>query len=700
MLIGLKHRSDLNSLCGWIVEEAANNRWGVALDSGGQPLAVRTQNLVPTSAPWNLYHRSFLRCLAVVRLCPLDARPRVWEFLRDPAALVIASCTRSGKAGHASIVTTHSLASGQYLGKVDHEHADLDELCLSLQGGDFALSDQDSINDMGRLKYLWWDIASRLAVFREEEGFCFNDPIANNITRFCTSSPSHVAAISQQCDWIAMANRIGRVVVKDVASGLELNHCNWTGASPQLIPELAGLAGPIYPLMMIKVHSDTILICGKASVDIIKVTRLPGCWLQGKVCRLSVSPVADISYTNIKWFMGEWPRLSQAVALSDSQCALVTDRCQKLNLFALDTSGMESRPAYIIHGKGIVSVAITESWLLSIEDECDASGNRIGGAHCVIRCVVQPRGPPVFTLKLDVAHLTDALYCLFCMPPTSLTKGSSSKSSGLDSPRDSTYDVVVDVEDPEAPAFIPPGEAADIARAQWESAIERASSQPSSSSDFAVMVLAFSRHPRALDTILRRSLMGQYMEELNQDIQPAWANGAKILVPGLTQEAWAEAKPRIVLGPYHAVTIPGNEDAVKELLRHHRIRAKQGVSPESVKVPLNSELFADASSAAAMDKVHALSESILDMSSASAASADVAEEALAQMAWLQSVRDAVQSAQILHVNISNTFIDFAELGSITPRSFVTASAPADLPASALIVNPRIWANSNREPDSE
>ena len=65
------------------------------------------------------------------------------------------------------------------------------------------------------------------------------------------------------------------------------------------------------------------------------------------------------------------------------------------------------------------------------------------------------------------------------------------------------------------------------------------------------------------------------MPELGEEIQPAWANGAKVLVPGLTQELWNNTAVDISLGSYHGLICPGDQwDAHPPRLKKKRTTRK------------------------------------------------------------------------------------------------------------------------------
>lgn len=276
--------------------------------------------------------------------------------------------------------------------------------------------------------------------------------------------------------------------------------------------------------------------------------------------------------------------------------------------------------------------------------------------------------------------------------------------------------VIQEVDDVDPPAMIEPEEAQAIVRSQWESQVEhavRVGSVRTEIDDIMCMVLTFSRHPRALDTALRRSTLGQRAASCGEDVQPPWANGAKILVPGLTAELWSTGSPHINLGPYHVVMLPRDEAdvmAALDAIGRRRPRLKAGPASRIVKLPADRfELFADDSavhsSEAAAASGHSHADYLLDGEHEAREESENGEEMSREAeedeqseairrAWIEAVRDAAQTAQIVHLGINRTFVEEPVEPAISPRTICTESAPADMStANASSANPRLWSPS-------
>lgn len=114
---------------------------------------------------------------------------------------------------------------------------------------------------------------------------------------------------------------------------------------------------------------------------------------------------------------------------------------------------------------------------------------------------------------------------------------------------------------------IPADEASAIERSSWESAVIQLNTPRATSNGISALVLTFGRHPRTLDTVLERSVLGRHMKELGEAIKPQWALGPKILVPGLSEKAWSKACPDLKLSSYHVVVLPGDEGTILESLK-------------------------------------------------------------------------------------------------------------------------------------
>lgn len=91
----------------------------------------------------------------------------------------------------------------------------------------------------------------------------------------------------------------------------------------------------------------------------------------------------------------------------------------------------------------------------------------------------------------------------------------------------------------EPPAVIKPDEAQRLVEAQLASTIQ-SEPMPSTMGELACVV-TFHRTPRSLDRAVRRSDSGRRLLEKGVNLKPCWANGAKILVEGLTEDIWKRA---------------------------------------------------------------------------------------------------------------------------------------------------------------
>jgi len=243
----------------------------------------------------------------------------------------------------------------------------------------------------------------------------------------------------------------------------------------------------------------------------------------------------------------------------------------------------------------------------------------------------------------------------------------------------------------EAPAVITPDEAAGITRLQWESFIEQGAQrnavQDAASPSNSATILCFSRHPRVLESVLQESLLGQQAMQVNGGLKPAWANGAKILVPGLNEVTWEAANVEINLAPFHVVTPTHAIDELSQLLLtiryKDRPRLKHGTAPVTLQISDDPgdeklSLFQDTSSDGE------------GSACATHASSAPAFQDLDEI-WLEEFREVLANAPIYHLNVVRTFIEPAGSPAVTPRSQVTASAPELCqPDFNHSVNPRVW----------
>ena len=106
----------------------------------------------------------------------------------------------------------------------------------------------------------------------------------------------------------------------------------------------------------------------------------------------------------------------------------------------------------------------------------------------------------------------------------------------------------------ESPAVIEPEDAARLAEAQWASCISTA---PTPSIAQLAFVLTFARTTESLDRAMKQCDPGRRLCGMGQTLRPSWANHAKILVEGLTEEIWEtacqDAGVTLELRPFHVV---------------------------------------------------------------------------------------------------------------------------------------------------
>jgi hypothetical protein len=256
----------------------------------------------------------------------------------------------------------------------------------------------------------------------------------------------------------------------------------------------------------------------------------------------------------------------------------------------------------------------------------------------------------------------------------------------------------------ESAAVISAAEAARIVGEQWASFVEhRVQGAPAPGSHvITALVLTLGRHPNALDATLRRSGPGQRMALEGADPVPRWANGAKILVPGLTADAWNACGGPVQLAPFHVVALP--EDVAEVMaslsdLGNRRPRPKPGTAPLPVEIPTTA-LFQDismgtASSGAMAPAAPAVQElqdgacHVSDVSSSTVPTSHMGDEVVLA-AWRHALLKGAKAIHPVHLNVRHTFLEPPENPVITPRSDYTASAPA-APEAPQVANPRIWA---------
>lgn len=159
----------------------------------------------------------------------------------------------------------------------------------------------------------------------------------------------------------------------------------------------------------------------------------------------------------------------------------------------------------------------------------------------------------------------------------------------------------------DAPAAIGVEEAALVAEEQWASGVEHliakdlarsvssggqvSSAEPLASDEgegsaVPCVVLAFQRHNHEFSDVLVGSDLGLELKKRGEDACPAWANGAKILVPGLTPEAMASGGvPPSGLRPWHVVVREGDREEVAAILQTlpYKLRPRQKTPASKLK---------------------------------------------------------------------------------------------------------------------
>ena len=236
----------------------------------------------------------------------------------------------------------------------------------------------------------------------------------------------------------------------------------------------------------------------------------------------------------------------------------------------------------------------------------------------------------------------------------------------------------------ESPAVIDPEDAARLAEAQWASCIV-ATPRPSIAQ---LAVLTFARTTESLDRAMKQCDPGRRLCGMGQTLRPSWANHAKILVEGLTEEIWKtacqDAGVTLELRPFHVV-IPADDLAsvlaeVQKIPRASRPRLKAG--KKILEVPDLAQ-FADISD----NGRHESWKSGISTPEPSVADSGTSERC--GLAFMESLREKIIHLPLGPVNISGTFIHEPEEAPITPRSLATESDPAN---GDFRVNPRLFAH--------
>ena len=234
----------------------------------------------------------------------------------------------------------------------------------------------------------------------------------------------------------------------------------------------------------------------------------------------------------------------------------------------------------------------------------------------------------------------------------------------------------------EPPAQISPDEAQKFVEAQLASTI-RSEPMPSTMGELACVV-TFHRTPASLDRAVSQSDSGRRLLEKGVNLKPCWANGAKILVEGLTEEIWKQAcqdageNPE--LRPAHVV-LPSS--ALSEILTEvqkipHSSRPRIKAGQATISVPDLSQ-FTDLSDTGARGSQESSYAFIPANSSA------VSSEMSGWAAFIDGLREKIMHVPLGPLNVTRGFIHDPEEAPITPRSEATESEHGNLG-----INPRLF----------
>ena len=206
---------------------------------------------------------------------------------------------------------------------------------------------------------------------------------------------------------------------------------------------------------------------------------------------------------------------------------------------------------------------------------------------------------------------------------------------------------------------------------------------PSTMGELACVV-TFHRTPRSLDRAVSQSDSGRRLLEKGVNLKPCWANGAKILVEGLTEEIWKEAcrdaDENSELRPAHVV-LPSS--ALSEILAEvqkipHSSRPRIKAGQATISVP---ELwqFTDLSDTGARGSQES-SYAFISANSSTATS-----EMSGWAAFIDGLRKKIMHVPLGPLNVTRGFIHEPEEALITPRSEATESEHGHLG-----INPRLF----------
>lgn len=233
----------------------------------------------------------------------------------------------------------------------------------------------------------------------------------------------------------------------------------------------------------------------------------------------------------------------------------------------------------------------------------------------------------------------------------------------------------------EPPAVIKPDEAQRLVEAQLASTIQ-SEPMPLTMGELACVV-TFHRTPASLDRAVSQSDSGRRLLEKDVNLKPCWANGAKILVEGLTEGIWKQAcrdageNPE--LRPAHVV-LPSN--ALSEILAEvqkipHSSRPRIKAGQATISVPDLSQ-FTDLSDTGARGSQES---SYAFISANSTGTSEMSGWA----AFIDGLRKKIMHVPLGPLNVTRGFIHEPAEALITPRSEATESEHGHLG-----INPRLF----------
>lgn len=240
-------------------------------------------------------------------------------------------------------------------------------------------------------------------------------------------------------------------------------------------------------------------------------------------------------------------------------------------------------------------------------------------------------------------------------PPNALVSGAESDDNDhylLD-------DVIQEIPlcEDDQPASIPSAESERVADELWASGVERllhhpyhgAQCEQAPTKTQALRLLTFSRHPEQLDLLLLQAPFVKLLIQQGVDVQPKWANGAKILAENVQPEQFD-----IELCPRHVIVAVEDEETVMDLLQQlpygKRPRLKPGVG--RFDIPCDTSLLQDASE----DGHEELTESLHSASSRRLNGGN---------------REDPCFFDVEDLLVKNTFIHFSQAPTTSPRTAKT-----------------------------